>query len=87
MTKCVATSKNMADGHEQENIEEGATTLGSDLRTVRQLTGEATTSGSDARTVRKLTGEAAASGSNARTARNLLGKHQAHKVSATLQAL
>ena len=57
MTKHVATHKNMADGHEQENIEEGATTLGSDARTVRQLTGEATALGSDVRTVRQPTGE------------------------------
>ena len=36
----MATHKNMADGSEQENVEEGATALGSDARTVRQLTGE-----------------------------------------------
>ena len=69
MTKCVATCKNMADGHEQENVEEGATTSGSNVRTVRQLTGEATASGSDVRTVRQLTGEAAASGNDVRTVR------------------
>ena len=38
MTKCAVTCKNTADGHEQENMEEG-TTLGSNMRTVRQLTG------------------------------------------------
>ena len=69
MTKHVATHKNMADGHEQENIEEGAIALDSDVRTVRQLTGEATTLGSNARTVRQLTGEVATSGSNVRTVR------------------
>ena len=74
MTKHVATHKNMADGHEQENIEEGATTLGSDARTVRQLTGEATALGSDVRTVRQLTGEAAASGSDVRTVRQPTGE-------------
>ena len=57
MTKCVATHKNMADGHEQEDAEEEATTSGNDVRTVRKLTGEATASGSDVRTVRKPTGE------------------------------
>ena len=41
MTKHVATCKNMADGCEQENVEGEPTTLGSDVRTVRQLTGEA----------------------------------------------
>ena len=40
MTKCVATCKNMANGHEQEDMEEEATALGSDVRTVRKLTGE-----------------------------------------------
>ena len=64
----------MADGCEQENMEEGATTLGSDARTVRQLTGEATASGGDARTVRQLTGEAATSGNNARTIRQPTGE-------------
>ena len=57
MTKHVATCKNMANGHEQENIEEGATASGSNVRTVRQLTGEVTTPGSNARTVRQPTGE------------------------------
>ena len=57
MTKHVATCKNMADGHEQEDAEEETTALGSDVRTVRKLTGEATALGNDARTVRKLTGE------------------------------
>ena len=56
MTKCVATCKNMADGHEQEDVEE-ATASESDVRTVRKLTGEAAALGSDARTVRQLTGE------------------------------
>ena len=28
MTKCVATHKNMADGREQDNVEEGATVIG-----------------------------------------------------------
>ena len=74
MTKCVATHKNMADSPEQENVEEGATTLGSDVRTVRQLTGEATASGSDARTVRQLTGEVATSGNDARTVRQPTGE-------------
>ena len=40
MTKCVATHKNMADGCEQEDVEEETTALGSDARTVRKLTGE-----------------------------------------------
>ena len=57
MTKHAATCKNMADGCEQEDVEEETTTSGSNARTVRTLTGEATTSGSDVRTVRKLTGE------------------------------
>ena len=64
----------MADGHEQENMEEGATTSGSNVRTVRQLTGEATTSGSNVRAVRQLTGEAAASGNDARTVRQPTGE-------------
>ena len=59
MTKHVAMHKNMADGHEQENIEGEPTTLGSDVRTVRQLTGEVATSGNDARTVGQPTGEMA----------------------------
>ena len=67
MTKCVATHKNMADSHEQENTEGEPTASGSDVRKVRQLTGEATASGSDARTVRQLTGEVAALGNNVRT--------------------
>ena len=57
MTKHAATCKNMADSHEQEDVEEETTTLGSNARTVRKLTGEATALGSDMRTVRKLTGE------------------------------
>ena len=40
MTKCVTTCKNMADGHEQEDVEEEATALGSGVRTVRKFTGE-----------------------------------------------
>ena len=64
----------MADSHEQENVEEGATTLGSNARTVRQLTGEATTLGSNVRTVRQLTGEAATSGNNVRTVRQPTGE-------------
>ena len=40
MTKRVATHKNMADGCEQESIEEEATASGSNVRTVRTLTGE-----------------------------------------------
>ena len=74
MTKGVATYKNMADGCEQENMEEGATASGSDARTVRQLTAEATTSGSDVRTVRQLTGEAATSGNYVRTVRQPTGE-------------
>ena len=69
MTKCAATCKNMADSHEQENIEEGATTLGSDARTVRKLTGEAATLGSDVRTVRQPTGETP----GAQSVRNVTG--------------
>ena len=40
MTKHAATCKNTADGCEQEDVEEEATALGSDVRTVRKLTGE-----------------------------------------------
>ena len=40
MTKCVATCKNTADSHEQEDAEEDTTVSGSDVRTVRKLTGE-----------------------------------------------
>ena len=40
MTKHAATCKNMADSHEQEDVEEETTTLGSNVRTVRKLTGE-----------------------------------------------
>ena len=57
MTKRVATCKNMADSHEQEDVEEEATTLGSDVSTVRKLTGEATALGSNVRIVRQPTGE------------------------------
>ena len=67
MTKHAVTCKSMADSHEQENMERGATASGSDVRTVRQLTGEATASGSDVRTVRQLTGEVATSGNDVRT--------------------
>ena len=59
MTKHAATCKNMADGCEQENMEERATASGSDVRTVRQLTGEATTLGNNVRTVGQPTGETA----------------------------
>ena len=44
-------------GCEQENVEGEVTALGSDARTVRQLTGEVTASGSNAMTVRQPTGE------------------------------
>ena len=64
----------MADSCEQENVEEGATALGSDVRTVRQLTGEATALGSNARTVRQLTGEVTTLGNDARTVRQLTGE-------------
>ena len=74
MTKHVATCKNTADGHEQENVEEGATASGSNVRTVRQLTGEATALGSNARMVRQLTGEAATLGSDVRTVRQPTGE-------------
>ena len=40
MTKHVATHKNTMDSREQKEAEEEATTLGSDVRTVRKLTGE-----------------------------------------------
>ena len=40
MTKRVATYKNMADSHEQEDVEEETTASGSNVRTVRKLTGE-----------------------------------------------
>ena len=40
MTKCVAICKNTADSHEQEDAEEDTIVLGSDVRTVRKLTGE-----------------------------------------------
>ena len=40
MTKHAATCKNMADSHEQEDVEEETTTLGSNARTLRKLTGE-----------------------------------------------
>ena len=55
-------------------MEEGATTSGSDARTVRQLTGEATASGSNVRTVRQLTGEVAALGNDVRTVRQPTGE-------------
>ena len=74
MTKHASTHKNMTDSHEQEDIEEGATALGSNVRTVRKLTGEATASRSNVRTVRQLTWEAATSGSDARTVRQPTGE-------------
>ena len=40
MTKHAATCKNMADGCEQEDVEEETTASGSNARTVRKLTGE-----------------------------------------------
>ena len=40
MTKHVATCKNMMDSCEEEEVEEEATTSGSNARTVRKLTGE-----------------------------------------------
>ena len=42
----------MADGCEQEDVEEETTTLGSDARTVRKLTGETP----DTQSVREVTG-------------------------------
>ena len=42
----------MADVHEQEDVEEETTTLGSDARTVRKLTGETP----DIQSVREVTG-------------------------------
>ena len=57
MTKCVVTHKNTADGCEQEDVEEEATTLGSNARTVRKLTGEVTALGSNARMVGHLLGK------------------------------
>ena len=51
MTKHAATCKNMADGCEQEDVEEETTALGSDVRTVRKLTGETP----DAQSVRDIT--------------------------------
>ena len=52
MTKHAATCKNMADNHEQEDVEEENTTLGSNARTVRKLTGETP----DAQSVWDVTG-------------------------------
>ena len=69
MTKCVAIRKNMADGHEQENAEEGMTTSGSDVRTIRQLTGEAAALGNDVGTVGQPTGETA----GAQSVQNITG--------------
>ena len=53
MTKHVATHKNTADGCEQEDVEEETTALGSDVRTVRKLTGETP----DAQSIQDVTGE------------------------------
>ena len=52
MTKHAATCKNTADGHEQEDVEEEATALGNDARTVRKFTGETP----DMQSVREVTG-------------------------------
>ena len=52
MTKCVATCKNTADGHEQKDVEEETTASGSNARTVRKLTGET----ADTQSVREVTG-------------------------------
>ena len=60
MTKHVATCKNMVDGHEQEEVEEETTALGSDVRTVRKLTGETP----DAQSVREVTGAVMEGGRN-----------------------
>ena len=51
MTKHAATCKNMADGHEQEDVEEEATALGSNARTVRKFIGETP----DMQSVREVT--------------------------------
>ena len=59
MTKHVATHKNMADGREQENMEGEPITLGSNVRTVRQLTGEVAALGNDVRTLGQPPGETA----------------------------
>ena len=52
MTKHAATCKNMADGCEQEDVEEETIALGSNARTVRKLTGETP----DVQSVREVTG-------------------------------
>ena len=52
MTKHAGTCKSMTDGHEQEDMEEEATTSGSNARTVRKLTGETP----DAQSARDITG-------------------------------
>ena len=52
MTKCVATCKNTTDGCEQEDVKEETIALGSDVRTVRKLTGETP----DVQSIRKVTG-------------------------------
>ena len=52
MTKCAATHKNTADGCEQEDVEEETTALGSDVRTVRKLTGETP----DTQSIQDITG-------------------------------
>ena len=41
----------MADGHEQEDVEEEATALGSNARTVRQVTGEVAALGNNVRSI------------------------------------
>ena len=52
MTKCVATCKNTADSCEQEDVEEETTASGSDVRTVRKLTGETP----DTQSIQDITG-------------------------------
>ena len=52
MTKHVATHKNTADSHEQENVEEETTASGSDVMTVRKLPGET----ADVQSIRDVTG-------------------------------
>ena len=59
MTKHVATCTNTADSHEQETAEEAVTTLESNARTIRQLTGEVAISGNNVSTVGQPTGETA----------------------------
>ena len=52
MTKPAATCKNMTDSHEQEEVEEEATALGSNVRIVWKLTGETP----DVQGIRDITG-------------------------------